>query len=164
MFNVMKRAHWHTFQVLTKRSERMLSLDQDICWPDNVWMGVSVENEQFVHRIEHLRKTHARTKFLSMEPLLGPLRDIDLTGIHWVIVGGESGPGARPMNPEWVVDIKSQCSAAGVPFFFKQWGGFNKKKVGRQLEGRTWDEKPAILTNGEFRDARYSRNELMKIW
>jgi len=143
-FDVMRRASWHQFQVLTKRSDRLLELSPSIAWPANVWMGVSVERQDYVSRIEDLRGTGAAVKFLSLEPLLGPLRDLQLVGIDWVIVGGESGPGARPMDEQWVLDIRAQCRSAGVPFFFKQWGGFNKKKSGRLLEGRTWDEWPRV--------------------
>jgi len=141
-FDVMRRASWHQFQVLTKRSDRLLEMSPSIGWPENVWMGVSVENQDYVFRIDQLRRTGARLKFLSLEPLLGPLPRLQLRGIDWVIVGGESGPGARPMKTEWVMEIKEQCGKAGVPFFFKQWGGLNKKKAGRLLEGRTWDELP----------------------
>jgi protein gp37 len=142
VFDVMRRASWHQFQVLTKRSERLLELDPQIEWPVNVWMGVSVENQSYTFRIDHLRKTNSRTKFLSLEPLLGPLPNLDLEGIDWVIVGGESGPGARQIKEEWVVDIRDQCLKAGTPFFFKQWGGVNKKRSGRVLQGRTWDQLP----------------------
>ena len=142
IFDVMRRAHWHQFQVLTKRAERLHDLDAQIDWPENVWMGVSVENARYMQRIDLLRHTHAAIKFLSLEPLLGPLEDMDLTGIDWVIVGGESGPHARPVRPEWVRDIRDQCLYAKVPFFFKQWGGTNKKKTGRLLDSRTWDELP----------------------
>lgn len=142
IFDVMRRANWHQFQVLTKRAEHLLELDSQVEWPDNVWMGVSVENSNYIHRIDFLRKTHAAIKFLSLEPLLGPLLNLNLTGIDWVIVGGESGPHARPINPEWVRDIRDQCLRAKVPFFFKQWGGTNKKKAGRLLDSRTWDELP----------------------
>jgi protein gp37 len=141
-FDVMRRASWHQFQVLTKRSDRLLELSPSIDWPENVWMGVSVENQDYEFRIDHLKQTGARVKFLSLEPLLGSLQKLNLRGIDWVIVGGESGPGARPMETEWVLEIKEQCMKAGVPFFFKQWGGFNKKKAGRRLQGRTWDELP----------------------
>lgn len=143
VFDVMRRANWHRFQVLTKRADRLAALDGALPWPDNVWMGVSVETAKYVKRIDDLRRTHARVKFLSLEPLLGPLRDLDLRSIDWVIVGGESGPGARPMDAKWVTEIRDQCSAAGVAFFFKQWGGPNKKRTGRILEGRTWDEMPS---------------------
>jgi protein gp37 len=142
VFETMKKASWHTFQVLTKRSERLLELDKIIDWPINVWMGVSVENKDVLFRIEHLRNTHALTKFLSIEPLLGPLPNLNLNQMNWVIVGGESGPGARPMDIEWVRDIRNQCNTNNVPFFFKQWGGINKKKAGRDLDGRTWNELP----------------------
>lgn len=143
LLDVMRRASWHRFQVLTKRSQRLLELDALLDWPPNVWMGVSVENETYRYRIEHLRYTRAYVKFLSLEPLLGPLPALNLNGIDWVIVGGESGPGARPMSGEWVVNIRQQCLQAGVPFFFKQWGGPQKKKQGRLLEGRTWEQMPA---------------------
>lgn len=141
-FDVMRRAYWHSFQVLTKRSERLLELNSYLEWPHNIWMGVSVERDDYAFRIDHLRKTDARIKFLSIEPLLGPLPRLNLEGIDWVIVGGESGPKARPIDIEWVLDIKEQCQGADVPFFFKQWGGRNKKKNGRLLQGRTWDELP----------------------
>jgi len=141
-FDVMRRAHWHSFQVLTKRAGRLLELDPLIDWPENVWMGVSVENAAYTRRIDELRATHARIKFLSLEPLLGPLPGLDLRNIDWAIVGGESGPGARPMDKEWVVDVRRQCRRAKVAFFFKQWGGVHKSKAGRELDGRTWDELP----------------------
>jgi len=141
-FDIMRRASWHTFQVLTKRSKRLLELDQEINWPLNVWMGVSVENKDYQFRIDHLRQTGSHVKFLSLEPLLGPLPNLNLQGIDWVIAGGESGPGARPIEEEWVVDIKDQCLASHAPFFFKQWGGVRKKRNGRMLQGRTWDEMP----------------------
>ena len=140
-----RSAHWHTFQVLTKRSERLLELDGEIEWPDNVWMGVSVENEDYAYRVDDLRATHAKVKFLSLEPLLGPLDDLNLEGIDWVIVGGESGPGARPMDAAWVRGIRDRCLKSGVPFFFKQWGGVRKKLAGRELDGRTWSEMPQRL-------------------
>lgn len=142
VFDVMRQANWHSFQVLTKRSQRLAELSPKIIWPDNVWMGVSVENENYSFRIDHLRQTQAKIKFLSLEPLLGPISRLNLTGINWVIVGGESGPYARPMNKEWVVEVKDQCLARNVPFFFKQWGGKNKKRNGRVLENQTWDELP----------------------
>ena len=141
-FDVMRRANQHQYQVLTKRSERLLSLDSQLDWQPHIWMGVSVENRRFLHRIDHLRQTHAHVKFLSIEPLLGPLGNLDLRNIDWVIVGGESGPHARPMDPSWVGDIRDQCEDAGVAFFFKQWGGVFKKKTGRELDGRTWDQMP----------------------
>lgn len=142
VFDTMRSAHWHDFQILTKRSERLLEISPSIDWPDNVWMGVSVEREDFQFRIDHLRRSGAKTKFLSLEPLLGPLPNLNLRDIHWAIVGGESGPGARPIHEDWVLDIREQCDAANVAFFFKQWGGTNKKKAGRLLEGRTWDAMP----------------------
>lgn len=142
VFDVMRRADWHRFQILTKRSDHLLELSPQLPWAPHIWMGVSVENEDYVYRIDHLRRTKAKIKFLSLEPLLGPLRRLNLKGIDWVIVGGESGPGSRPMAQSWVIDIRDQCRKANVPFFFKQWGGFNKKKTGRSLAGRTWDEMP----------------------
>ncbi len=142
VFNVMHRADWHQYQVLTKRSDRVKELSKQLNWAPQIWLGVSVENEKYAHRINDLRKTGAHVKFLSLEPLLGPLRKLKLRGIDWAIVGGESGPGARPINPEWVTEIRDQCVSAGVPFFFKQWGGVHKKKTGRTLEGRTWDQMP----------------------
>jgi len=142
VFEVMATAHWHRFQVLTKRSERLLELNSKFDWTDNIWMGVSIENEKYKYRIDHLRQTDAEVKFLSIEPLIGPVGKLDLKKIDWVIVGGESGPKARPMDKDWVVDIRNQCLKAKVPFFFKQWGGVNKKKAGRLLEDRTWDEMP----------------------
>lgn len=143
VFDIMRRAHWHRFQILTKRSDRLLELDQHIEWPENVWMGVSVETADFTHRIADLQRTHAYLKFLSLEPLLGPLPKLDLKDIDWAIVGGESGPNSRLMEMEWVLDIRDQCDRQRVPFFFKQWGGKNKKKAGRLLEGKTWDELPS---------------------
>jgi len=143
VFNVMNRAVWHTYQVLTKRSDRLLELDPVLPWGKNIWMGVTVEDKDNLHRIDHLRKTGARTKFLSFEPLLGPLGKLDLRGIDWVIVGGESGFGARSLDPSWVISIREQCVRNDVPFFFKQWGGVRKKEAGRELEGQTWDEMPA---------------------
>ena len=142
VFNVMKRAHWHRFQVLTKRADRLAEMAPRLEWAENIWQGVSVESQAYVGRIDQLRQVNAAVRFLSLEPLLGPLPRLDLSGIHWVIVGGESGPGARPMDPEWARDLRDQCQAAGVPFFFKQWGGVNKKTSGRELDGRTWDEMP----------------------
>jgi protein gp37 len=144
VFDVMRRAHWHQYQVLTKRSERLLELSPRLDWAPQIWMGVSVENAAYVNRIDDLRETGAHVKFLSLEPLLGPLHQLNLRGIDWAIVGGESGPGARPVDPAWVTDLRDQCVRAGVSFFFKQWGGVQKKKTGRELEGRTWDEMPAL--------------------
>jgi protein gp37 len=145
VFDVMRRASWHQFQVLTKRSERLQDLDASIEWPENVWMGVSVENDKYAHRVDNLRKTGAKIRFLSLEPLLGPIPGISLKGVDWVIVGGESGPGARPIEEAWVWDIQKQCKRAGVHFFCKQWGGFNKKKNGRILKDRTWDAMPVVV-------------------
>ncbi len=139
---VMRQADWHTFQVLTKRAERLARMDRAIDWPPNVWVGVTVERQDYAHRVDALLATDARVKFVSLEPLLGPLTALDLRGLDWVIVGGESGPGARPLQEEWVLDIRDRCSDEGVPFFFKQWGGVRKRMAGRLLQGRTWDEMP----------------------
>jgi protein gp37 len=143
VFDVMGRAHWHQFQVLTKRAERIEELSPKLTWKPNIWMGVSVESERYAYRINHLRKTAAQVKFVSIEPLIGPVGKLNLRDIDWVIVGGESGSGARPMDADWVTTIRDQCLKASVSFFFKQWGGVQKKKTGRTLEGRTWDEMPA---------------------
>ncbi len=145
VFDIMCSAEWHQFQILTKRAGRMQKLNPRLPWRSNMWMGVSIENEDCTFRIEHLIKTNAKIKFLSLEPLIGPLRNLNLDGIDWVIVGGESGPKARPMNPDWVMDIRDQCLNADVPFFFKQWGGVNKKKTGRILENKTWDQMPVCV-------------------
>ena len=142
VFHIMEQAHWHRFQILTKRSDRLLELNPGLSWNFNIWMGVSVENQEYTFRIDHLRKVGAKVKFISFEPLLEPIHDLNLRGIDWTIVGGESGYQARPMDASWVVDIRNQCQRAKVPFFFKQWGGPNRKKTGRKLEGRTWDEIP----------------------
>jgi len=142
VFDVMNRADRHTYQILTKRAERLEAMSRHLRWASHIWMGVSVEREDYTYRIEHLKRTGAFVKFLSLEPLLGPLPDLHLDGIDWVIVGGESGPGARPMEKAWVTDIREQCMSANVPFFFKQWGGVNKKKAGRVLDGRTWNQLP----------------------
>ena len=146
VFEVMAQADWHRFQVLTKRAERMEELAPKLNWPKNVWIGVSVENRDTLWRVKHLRKVPANVRFLSIEPLLESIGRFSLKKIDWVIVGGESGPKARPMEEEWVMGVKNQCEKQGVPFFFKQWGGVQKKKRGRELEGRTWDEMPAELT------------------
>jgi protein gp37 len=146
VFEVMGRADWHTYQVLTKRAERLAELAPALPWLPNIWMGVTVENADCAYRIDHLRTIGAAIKFLSIEPLLGPLPNLNLKGIDWAVVGGESGPGARPMDPAWVTDIRDQCLRAGVKFFFKQWGGVRKKLAGRILEGRTWDEMPALAS------------------
>lgn len=147
VFDVMREANWHTFQILTKRSLRLADLSSQIQWPSNVWMGVSVENSAYTYRIDHLRTCQAKIKFLSLEPLLGPIPSLELTKINWVIVGGESGPHARLMEKEWVINIRNQCVDQNVPFFFKQWGGINKKINGRVLEGRTWDGLPNIASH-----------------
>ena len=144
VFDVMSRANWHQYQVLTKRADRVHELSHQLNWAPHIWMGVSVENAKYLDRIDHLRSTGAHVKFLSLEPLLGPLPKMNLRGIDWAIVGGESGPGARPMNEDWVTDIRDQCLKAGVAFFFKQWGGVYKKRTGRELEGRTWDQMPEL--------------------
>ncbi len=144
VFEVMNNTQDHTYQVLTKRSERLLELSPYVTWTPNIWMGVSVEDMRVVERIDHLRQTPAMIKFLSCEPLIGPLECINLEGINWVIVGGESGSKARPMEKEWVEDLQQQCSDQDVAFFFKQWGGVRKKKTGRLLNGRTWDEMPSM--------------------
>lgn len=153
VFHTMEKAHWHTFQILTKRSDRLLELSERLPWPRNVWQGVSVEDSRVLHRIEHLRQVPAQVRFLSIEPLIGPLPDLDLTGIHWVIVGGESGPGARPMRPEWVRAIRDQCVQKGVAFFFKQWGGVQKHRTGRLLDGRFWNEYPCFSDSIEEEEA-----------
>jgi protein gp37 len=160
VFDVMRRAHWHRFQVLTKRADRLAALDAELEWSPNIWMGVSVESVKYVDRIGDLRRTRAHVRFLSLEPLLGPLAGLDLGGIHWAIVGGESGPRARAMESAWVLDIRDQCRRAGVAFFFKQWGGTNKKRTGRILDGRTWDEMPdlAELEATARRSPRHQRS------
>lgn len=156
-FTTMKRASWHTFQVLTKRADRLAAVARDLDWPPNVWMGVSVENGDCVDRIDFLRTVPAAIRFLSLEPLLGPLPNLDLTDIHWVIVGGESGPGARPMESAWVTDLRDQCQSANVPFFFKQWGGVQKSRTGRELEGRVWTQfPPALLSNSHNDSASFA--------
>jgi protein gp37 len=142
VFAVMRKASQHQFQVLTKRGERLLELNKKLKWAPNIWMGVSVESKKYAFRIDLLRATDAHVKFLSLEPLLGPLQNLELSGIDWVIVGGESGPKARPMDPAWVREIRDQCRAAEVAFFFKQWGGTRKSWTGRELDGRTWNEYP----------------------
>jgi protein gp37 len=142
VFDIMRQTPHHQFQILTKRAERLSEIASFIDWPENVWMGVSVENAQYIHRVDHLKMTGAFIRFLSLEPMLGPIPDMDLSGIAWVIVGGESGPRARPINREWVTDVRDQCIDAGVPFFFKQWGGTNKKKAGKVLDGKIWNQMP----------------------
>lgn len=152
-FAVMQQASQHTFQVLTKCPERAVELAPHLPWPSNVWMGTTVENADYIHRIRSLIQIPATVRFLSLEPLLGPIPRLPLRGIHWVIVGGESGPAARPMLPGWVLQIRNRCMAYGVPFFFKQWGGVNKGVAGRELEGRYWNEMP--FSNGD-RDGKKS--------
>ncbi len=149
VFEVMNDNPQHVFQVLTKRAERLYQVHEELKWTHNIWMGVSVEDERVIERIDFLRKTNAHTKFLSLEPLIGPLSNLNLENIHWAIVGGESGHKARPMDEEWVLDIHEQCKKAGVSFFFKQWGGKNKKAAGRLLNGRTYDEMPERIIDIE---------------
>lgn len=146
VFNTMAACPQHTFQVLTKRSARLRELSTGLPWPGNVWIGVSIEDERVLHRVPDLRATPATVRFLSCEPLIGPLEDLPLDGMSWVIVGGESGPGARPMKRAWVESIRRQCRRAGVPFFFKQWGGVQKHRAGRLLNGRTYDELPVAAS------------------
>ncbi|MEV0582067.1 phage Gp37/Gp68 family protein [Nonomuraea sp. NPDC050310] len=143
VFDVMAATPQHTYQILTKRSRRLRHLAPLLDWPPNVWMGVSVEDHAQTHRIDDLRTVPSALRFLSLEPLLGPLPTLDLAGVGWVIVGGESGPGRRPIHPAWVTDLRDRCLDAGVPFFFKQWGGHTPKAGGRQLEGVVWDQMPA---------------------
>lgn len=145
VFTTMNKCPKHQFQVLTKRAELLERYSAELVWTPNIWMGVSIEDQRVEHRIEHLRRCDAHIKFLSLEPLLGPLPNLDLTGIHWVIVGGESGRNPRPMKQEWVEDIQQQCAQAGVAFFFKQWGGPNKKEAGRMLNGEIYNEMPVLV-------------------
>lgn len=145
VFNVMNKAYWHKFQILTKRPDRLVKLNKELPWAENILMGVTVENDNYKNRIDLLRECSAHTKFLSLEPLIGPIHNIKLKGIDWAIVGGESGPGARPIEEEWVLEIKEQCDKQNVAFFFKQWGGVQKKKAGRELQGRTYSEMPQVL-------------------
>ena len=159
VFAVMNECRRHTFQVLTKRPERAAELSAKLGWTANIWMGTSVEDINVVHRVRALQKVAAKVRFLSVEPLLGPLPRLPLSKIHWVIAGGESGPGARAMEVEWVRQIRDRCAVQGVPFFFKQWGGVNKKKTGRLLDGRTWDQMP--LTAGGTGGQRHDRDRLM---
>ena len=145
VFNVMNNNPQHIFQILTKRADRLLEIENELNWTQNIWMGVSVENDKVKNRIDFLRKTKAKVKFLSCEPLIGPLAKLDLKKIDWVIVGGESGRKPRPMNSKWVSDIQDQCKISNVAFFFKQWGGKNKKLSGRILNGKTYDEMPKMV-------------------
>lgn len=142
LFDVMNRANWHIYQILTKRADRLARMGRELPWAPHIWMGVSVELEEYAGRIDELRRCGAHVKFLSLEPLLGPMPNLRLAEIDWAIVGGESGPGCRPVDPAWVREIRDQCVEARVPFFFKQWGGVHKKRTGRMLDGRTWDELP----------------------
>ena len=143
VFRVMGEANWHVFQILTKRHERLLELCHRLPWPPNVWMGVSIENRRFVHRADYLRQVPAAVRFISAEPLLGSLEDLDLSGVDWLIAGGESGPGHRPVHKEWLIELRDRCSQEEVAFFFKQWGGARPKSGGRLLDGRSWNEMPA---------------------
>lgn len=156
VFDIMKRAHWHKFQVLTKRSNRLKELASQLYWPENVWMGVTVENTEAKNRIDDLRNVPSAIRFISFEPLLEFLGYLNLKNINWIIVGGESGAGARPMKKEWVKDIKRQCINENIPFFFKQWGGVNKKKSGRILDGQIWDNMPNILKKNN--DIHHKKN------
>jgi protein gp37 len=142
VFDVMVRAEHHTFQILTKRHERLAELAGSLPWPENIWMGVTIENRRFVHRADRLRAVPAAVRFISAEPLLGPLKGLDLAGIDWLIAGGESGPKHRPVRIEWLRDLRDRCADEGVAYFFKQWGGPRPKSGGRELDGRTWDELP----------------------
>jgi len=146
VFSVMDQARWHCFQILTKRAGRLQSLVPRLKWSPNIWIGVTVENSACTKRVDALRTVPAAVRFLSLEPLLSPLHCLDLKGVHWVIVGGESGPNARPIKAEWVTEIRDQCLDARVPFFFKQWGGVRKKSSGRKLDGRIWSEMPVVTT------------------
>ncbi|MCL6630821.1 MAG: phage Gp37/Gp68 family protein [Armatimonadetes bacterium] len=161
VFDVMRRARQHCFQVLTKRSGPLRELSPHLVWPANVWMGVTVESADYMYRIDDLRETGAHVKFISAEPLLSPLPSLKLDSIDWMIVGGESGPGARPMREAWATDLLDQCIASGVPFFFKQWGGPNKKKAGRTLQGRTWDEMPDAPLPGRDQPGALHRTKPM---
>jgi protein gp37 len=157
VFRVMNECPQHTFQVLTKRPEIAAEYSSHVEWTPNIWMGTSVENMLVAHRVDSLRKIAATIRFLSLEPLLGPLPKLALEGIHWVIAGGESGPGSRPMQQSWVEQIRDRCVAQGVAFFFKQWGGVNKKRAGRLLCGRTWDEMPSQFAGRGTDDVRLAR-------
>ncbi len=141
-FEMMRSTPQHTYQVLTKRAQRLSRVAGDLDWPSNLWMGVSVESRNFLFRLNYLRSVPAAVRFLSAEPLLGPLGALDLDGIHWVIAGGESGTNARPVEHEWVAQLRDTCTSAGVAFFFKQWGGRTPKAGGRELDGEVWDQLP----------------------
>jgi protein gp37 len=151
VFNVMAKASWHVFQILTKRAERLEQTARELPWPPNVWIGVSVESEDYLFRIKHLRRVPGAVRFLSVEPLLSRIRRLPLRSIDWVIVGGESGPGARPIQPDWVRTIRDSCLTKDVPFFFKQWGGVHKSRYGRLLDGQTWDQMPSLRAPGSLR-------------
>lgn len=150
VFEIMAETPWHTYQVLTKRASRLAKLAPDLPWPPNVWMGVSIEDARHADRLDHLRTVPAVVRFVSAEPLIGPLQGIDLTGVDWLIAGGESGPRARPLAVEWLRHLRDSCIQAGVPFFFKQWGGRTPKAGGRELDGRTWDEMPTPRRQGQL--------------
>lgn len=144
VFSVMNQANWHTFQILTKRAERLSVLSEELNWSDNIWQGVTVESERYKDRIDHLRKVPASIRFISFEPLIGDVGELDLSGVNWAIVGGESGFNCRRIEQDWVLNIKDQCELQNVCFYFKQWGGINKKKYGRELLGKTWDDMPEL--------------------
>lgn len=150
IFEVMNKAHWHIFQILTKRPKRLEKLNDRLKWGDNIWMGVTIESNDYVNRADYLRKCDAKVKFISIEPLIGSVDKLDYSGLDWIIVGGESGFGARPMDKEWVVDVRDKCAKFNIPFFFKQWGGVNKKQAGRLLDGNIYDELPQIEENTLF--------------
>jgi protein gp37 len=158
-FDVMRRAPQHTFQILTKRTERLVEMSGALCWPANVWMGTSIETAAYAWRAKLLATVRSAVRFLSVEPLLGPIPRLPLTRIDWVIVGGESGPGAREMKGEWVTQIRDRCLAQGVPFFFKQWGGVRKFKTGRELDGRTWDDMPTVPSENSGRGNHAAQGE-----
>jgi len=160
VFKIMNQASWHRFQILTKRSKRLLELSPRLNWANNIWMGVSVEDSEQTYRINELRQTDAIVKFISFEPLLGLIPDLNLADIDWVIVGGESGPHSRPMDCQWVTSIRDQRQSLAVPFFFKQWGGVQKKKAGRELEGRTWNEMPVIHTLNSTNSSLFVGSEI----
>jgi protein gp37 len=153
VFATMREAHWHTFQILTKRQDRLGELAMRLDWPPNVWMGVTIENRRFIHRADVLRAVPAAVRFISAEPLLGPLERLDLRGIDWLIAGGESGARHRRIDPDWVRDLRDACVRAGVSFFFKQWGGRRPKSNGRELDGRRWDEYPQPVLRGRVQTA-----------
>ena len=170
-FLMMNRINQHVYQVLTKRPHLALSMGADLNWSDNIWLGTSIEDERVLHRLETLKECQAQTKFLSLEPLLGPLKNLDLDGIDWVIVGGESGHGCRPIQADWVREIRDQCLEQDVPFFFKQWGGVYRKQKGRDLDGRTWDEFPKRVRRDQKGVVRHfpfpaprGRKEAIKKW